>query len=153
MVCVRPHRSADSGCRARQSLRGQQRQAHQYAAADRTAAANVLFLRYNALPTGSDYDAAYQGALQANQYAVIPSAKTGTYYVLVHGQSEPAANTPVTLLAHVLPFGITDASPDTGGGSRYVTTTILGAQFAPQARLSKWPHLFKLNISRFSAFI
>src|SRR5207248_11741776 len=91
-------------------------------------AANTLFLRYGALPTGSTYDAAYQGALQANQFAVIPAATAGTYYVLVHGQSEPAASTPVSILARVLPFGITDVLPDKGGDSRYVTTTILGAQ-------------------------
>jgi hypothetical protein len=98
-----------------------------------SSAADELFLRYNALPSASTYDAAYQGALQANQFAVIPSTHGGVYYVLVHGQSEPAAQTPITLLASVLPFEITDVIPDTGGDSRYVTTTILGAQFDPQA--------------------
>jgi len=97
------------------------------------AAANVLFLRYQALPNGSTYDAAYQRPLQANQFAVIPSTTAGTYYVLIHGQSEPSAKTPVSVLAHVLPFGITDIVPDKGGDSRYVTTTILGAKFDPQA--------------------
>ncbi|MCB1942193.1 MAG: hypothetical protein KDI53_09175, partial [Candidatus Accumulibacter sp.] len=97
------------------------------------AAANVLFLRYDALPTASTYDAAYQQALQANQFTVIPSTTAGTYYVLIHGQSEPSAGTPITVLAHVLPFAITDVAPDKGGDSRYVTTTILGAQFDAQA--------------------
>ena len=45
----------------------------------------------------------------------------------------PGRATPVTLLAHVLPFEITDVSPDDGGDSRYVTTTIRGAQFDSQA--------------------
>jgi hypothetical protein len=97
------------------------------------AAANTLFLRYNALPTGSLYDAAYQNGLQANQFAVIPSTTAGTYYILVHGQSEPGVATPVTILARVLPFAITDVQPDQGGDTRYVTTTILGAQFDQQA--------------------
>ena len=97
------------------------------------SASNELFLRYQTVPTGSQYDAAYQGALQANQFAVIPSTQAGLYLILVRGQSEASANTPITLVANVLPFEITDVLPDTGGDSKYVTTTILGAQFDPQA--------------------
>jgi YD repeat-containing protein len=100
------------------------------AAAD---ASHELYLRYGAVPTTSAYDAIYHGPLQANQYAVIPSTQAGTYYVLVHGQSEPSADTAVTLLAHVLPFQIIDVDRDRAGDSRYVTTTITGAQFDPQA--------------------
>ena len=97
------------------------------------SASNELYLRYKAVPTGTQYDAVYQGALQANQFAVIPSTQAGEYLVLVRGQSEPAANTPVTIVANVLPFEITDVEPDEGGDGQYVTTTILGAQFDPQA--------------------
>ena len=46
------------------------------------AAANTMFLRYGALPSGATYDAAYQGALQADQRALIPSTTAGTYYLL-----------------------------------------------------------------------
>ena len=67
-------------------------------------ASNEIYLRYGAVPTNSTYDAIYQGPLEANQYAVIPSTQAGTYYLLVEGQSEPAPNTAVTLLAHLLPF-------------------------------------------------
>jgi hypothetical protein len=98
-----------------------------------SSASNELFLRYNAVPTGSQYDAIYQGPLQANQFAIVPSTQAGLYFVLVRGQSEPGANTPVTIVANVLPFEITDVLPDQGGDSKYVTTTILGAQFDPQA--------------------
>ncbi len=96
-------------------------------------ATNELYLRYGAVPDGTDYDAIYQGPLMANQTVTIPTTLAGTYYLLVRGDSEPAAATPVTLLAQLLPFQITDISPDQGGDAAYVTTTITGAQFDPQA--------------------
>src|SRR5262249_29841271 len=55
------------------------------------------------------------------------------YFVLVRGVSEPAPNTPITLRAHLLPFVITDVVTDHGGDSRFVTATIHGAEFDPQA--------------------
>ncbi|RYD85586.1 MAG: APHP domain-containing protein, partial [Verrucomicrobiaceae bacterium] len=96
-------------------------------------AANEVYIRHNAVPNGIEFDAAYEGALQANQVAFIPSTEAGTYYILVRGQSEPQANTPVTITAELVPFSITGVSPDIGGDSKYVTTTIRGAQFQPGA--------------------
>src|SRR5262249_15379921 len=96
-------------------------------------AANEVFVRHGDVPTGVAYDAAYEGPLQPNQTAVVPSAKPGVYYILVRGHSEPAGNTPVALLADVLPFAITDVTPDRGGDGRYVTTTVRGAQSDPRA--------------------
>src|SRR5262249_35003606 len=96
-------------------------------------AANELYLRHGDVPTGIVFDAAYQGPLQPDQTAVIPSTQPGVYYVLVRGQSEPAANTPVTLLADLMPFQITDVATDHGGDSVYVTATIQGARFSPSA--------------------
>ncbi len=92
---------------------------------------NVLYLRYNDLPSGANYDASYANTLQADQYAVIPSTTAGIYYVLARGEANHAAT--ATLLAQLLPFQITDISPDAGGDSQFVTTTITGAQFDPQA--------------------
>src|SRR5262249_57161003 len=57
------------------------------------AAANELYLSYNAVPTGSVHDAAYQGPLQANQSVTIPLTKAGTYYLLVRRPSEPPPGT------------------------------------------------------------
>ncbi|MCC5624358.1 hypothetical protein [Nostoc sp. CHAB 5715] len=96
-------------------------------------AANEVFVRFGQAPTSIVYDAAYTGVLGPNQSVIIPTTKTGTYYVLVRGYAEPSNNTPLSLLADVLPFEITDVVTDRGGDSRYVTTNIIGAQFQPGA--------------------
>jgi large repetitive protein len=100
---------------------------------DAEGAANELFLRHEGVPTGVEFDAAYEGPLRANQTVVIPSTEPGTYYLLVRGHSQPADNTPVTLFAEVLPLSIFDVTPDAGGDSRWVTTTLVGAQFHEEA--------------------
>ena len=69
----------------------------------------------------------YSGPLAADQTAVIPGTTAGTYYVLVDG-----TNNPVTLLAQLLPFEITNVSPDQGGDSAYVTTDHHGGPVRPQ---------------------
>ena len=96
-------------------------------------ATNELFVRRNAAPTSAIYDAAYEGGLAASQTAVIPSTQPGTYYVLVRGHSQPAPLTPVTVLAELMPLSITRVHTDRAAGARYVTTTIDGAGFSPQA--------------------
>src|SRR5262249_2386254 len=96
-------------------------------------AANEIFLKQGFAPTDSDYDAAYQGGLAPTQYAIVPSTVPGVYYVLIRGHSELADNTPVSVLAELLPLTITNVQTDQGGDSKYVTTTIRGAQFQPNA--------------------
>lgn len=96
-------------------------------------ASNEVFLRHEDVPTAVKYDAAYEGPLQANQYAREGGTDAGTYYVLIRGHYEPQANTPVTLRADTLPLTITSVEPDIGGDGRYVTLVLRGAQFDEQA--------------------
>ncbi len=96
-------------------------------------AANELFLRYNDAPTAAVYDATYTGPRAPNQTLTLPTTLPGTYYLLVSGDAEPTANTPITLYADLAPLSITDVSPDQGGDSRWVTMTVRGAQFSPNA--------------------
>ncbi len=98
-----------------------------------TNAANEIYVRFGDTPSPRVYDYSHSGPLQANQSLLIPGSAAGTYYVLVRGQSEPTANTPIQLVAEALPFQIADIVQDKGGDSRYVTATILGAQFNPNA--------------------
>jgi len=96
-------------------------------------AANEVFLRYDEVPTGTRYDAAHQGPFGPNQSAIVTATQPGAYYVLVRGHSQPADDTPVTILADLLPFSITDVTPDSGGDVRWMTTTIRGAPSHPEA--------------------
>ena len=96
-------------------------------------AANEIFIGQGSAPTDSEYTAAYSGGLAANQMAVVPSTVPGVYYILIRGHSEPADDTPVTVLAQLLPLSINNVVTDQGGDSQYVTTTISGAQFQPNA--------------------
>ena len=98
-----------------------------------SGAANEIYIKQGAAPTDSVYDAAYQGGAAPDQDAIIPSTVPGVYYVLIVGNSEPGDDTPVTVLAQLLPLSITGVQTDQGGDSRYVTTTITGAQFQPNA--------------------
>ena len=99
------------------------------------SASNELFLRYGDVPTGYAFDAIYQDQLQADQIAVIPNTRAGEYYILIRGNSEPSAHTPVTLLAEVAPFVITKVVADQGGDSRWVTVDVYGTKFAANAIL------------------
>ena len=96
-------------------------------------AANEIFIGQGSAPTDSVYTAAYSGGLAPNQMAVVPSTVPGVYYILIRGHSEPADDTPVTVLAQLLPLSINNVVTDQGGDSQYVTTTISGAQFQPNA--------------------
>ncbi len=104
-------------------------------AADNDLSVNTLYIRYGQAPTTSAFDATSAGGLAANLTALIPSTRPGTYYVLVQGYSGPSAGTGVTLLAEELPLVITNVATDVGGTGQYVTTTITGAQFSPEATL------------------
>ena len=94
--------------------------------------ANELYAKFQGLPSSLNFDASYQGHLVANQTAVVPTTEPGLYYILVRGDSD-GANTPIQLNAKLLPFQVTNISPDTGGDSQYVTVTVTGDDFSPQA--------------------
>ena len=100
---------------------------------DAEDASNEIFLRYDAAPTVAAFDSAYEGGLDSELQAIIPTTQPGTYYVLIRGFSEPTDDTPVRLYADLLPMVITDINTDVGGDSKFVTTTIKGARFHEDA--------------------
>ncbi len=103
-----------------------------------------LYAKHEALPRPFDFDAAYEGYLAADQTLVIPETLGGRYFILARAGIrvdaeddvyDPSTRNeyPVELTASRLPFGITGVTPDAGGDDRYVTVTISGAEFPPQA--------------------
>ena len=96
-------------------------------------AANEVFIKQGTIPTGTDYDYAYKGGLEADQNVIVPTTEPGTYYVLVKGFSQPGKNTATNVIAEALPFSITDVIADQGGDSKYVTAHIYGARFDEDA--------------------
>ncbi|MCC6235200.1 MAG: putative Ig domain-containing protein, partial [Verrucomicrobiales bacterium] len=108
------------------------------------ALSNELYVRYEAMPSSREFDAAFGGGLQGDQVALVGRTEGGYYYIRVRnfrdatlGTDTPPRFRDVSLVvtARVLPFGITQVTPDTGGDSRYVTVTVRGAKFDPSATL------------------
>ncbi len=109
---------------------------------DNDSLANELYVLYEGLPSSRAFDAAFEGGLQGDQVALVGRTEGGFYYIRVRNfrdasldSGDPARFTdaPIQLTARLVPFGISGISPDTGGDSRYVTTTIRGAKFDPSA--------------------
>ncbi len=95
------------------------------------SAENELYVRYQGLPSSAHFDAEFPGHLTADQTAVVPSTQAGDYFVLVRNDAGNPGATQIT--AKLLPFQVTDVTPDHGGDGQYVTMTITGAAFDPQA--------------------
>ncbi len=92
-----------------------------------------LYASHQALPNSIAADASFEGALGSSQSLLVPTTQAGDYFVLVRAASAPPGQTNVTVTATLLPFGITDVTPDAVGDSRYATITIRGAMFSQQA--------------------
>lgn len=99
--------------------------------ADHENAANELFVRYGAAPTTVMYDAAYRGSLSPSQTALVPNTKPGWYYILLHGHSEPANDTPVDLVAELLPLSIDAVHTDTAGDAVLLAALQEGGMLRP----------------------
>ncbi|GAB1542484.1 hypothetical protein NUACC21_51580 [Scytonema sp. NUACC21] len=88
---------------------------------------NEIYIGFGEAPTSTKYTSVSTGAIGSEQSAIISNTRPGKYYILVRGIE--GSDAPVTVNAVVLPFSVTDIATDRGGDSRYVTTTITGAQF------------------------
>jgi len=75
--------------------------------ADNDTSANEIFIRHDAVPSASAFDATYSGPLAADIAAIVPSTEPGTYYVLVRGFGGPTTGTGIRLLTEKGPRAVT----------------------------------------------
>lgn len=93
-------------------------------------AINKLFLSFANTPTANVYDFSSQLAFAANQEIIVPQLQAGTYYIMALGNDTATNNQLVTLLAKIIPFGITSVNANHGGNTGGVTIQINGAKFS-----------------------
>jgi hypothetical protein len=92
---------------------------------------NELYLSQGALPTSSQFAAAFRGPIGPNQELILPTTQAATYYLLAQNVDNTAAA--YTLTAQVLSFGISSVTPAQVGNGGQVTLEILGSQFVAPA--------------------
>ncbi|MBO9563924.1 MAG: hypothetical protein J7621_14170 [Niastella sp.] len=89
---------------------------------------NELYVRFNEVPSRSQYHYKYELANSASQEIVIPSLLEGTYYIMAYNG---VMEMPVTLLAQKISFGVRSIATNEGGNRGIVTTLVRGAKFEP----------------------
>ena len=99
-----------------------------------TAGHTELYVRFGSPPTRETFDYAASGAGRS-QSVVVPSASPGSWFILVYGESVPAAS-PFTLLARGAAAKITSVFPTTAGNAAAVTLTVTGAGFTRETTIT-----------------
>jgi uncharacterized delta-60 repeat protein len=91
------------------------------------SAATELYVRYDAIPTRSEFDFRHSSPLQPNQRIVVPNTREGDYYLLAYGDFIPApGSAATTLLARLSQFLVFDTSFGKGGNAGNLTIPING---------------------------
>ncbi len=98
-------------------------------------AANELYLSFESIPTRSMHDYAATIPFEANQDLVVPELVTGTYYLLVNGNSGAGQTQNIDLVANIIPFGIHAVEAPKGGNTGDVTVLLKGAKFETDMQL------------------
>ncbi|MDP6715384.1 MAG: CARDB domain-containing protein, partial [SAR202 cluster bacterium] len=92
---------------------------------------NELFVRYNDMPSRSQFDFGFSDAFAPDQEIVVPFTRGGTYYILVHNVT--GGNSDFTIKARILGFELLEIAPTSGSNKGKVTLTLIGSKFSPRA--------------------
>ena len=96
---------------------------------DSLQGANELYLSYEEVPTRAVHDLVHDGLLAGNVDLVVPTLRTGTYYLMIYGTTNGGTNQPLQVLAHVPGFELWRVNADKGGNTGKVTVELRGAKF------------------------
>jgi hypothetical protein len=86
-----------------------------------------MYIAYDRAPTPGDFDVAFQAESDQNPRILLPETQNGTYYIMVRNLYL-SDSTAADLLAESFSFTLFDVTPDEGGSSGRLVTTITGAQ-------------------------
>jgi RHS repeat-associated protein len=89
---------------------------------------NELYARFGTPPTRAEYDYRFQTPGSANQELLVPAAAPGTWYILLYGESVPAASS-YALMANAAVVLLNGSTPATGSTASDTTLTLQGAGF------------------------
>jgi len=92
------------------------------------AASTELYASFGTMPSRGEADFSAIAPYKQNQRIVVPVARGGTYYILAYGANLPA-NSPITITARTVGFGVLDTDFGQVGNAGSATLQITGAKF------------------------
>ncbi|MCM0593810.1 MAG: CARDB domain-containing protein [Gloeotrichia echinulata DEX184] len=95
-----------------------------------TTAANELYIRYGDVPSRNQFDFGFSDVLAADQDILVPTTRSGTYYILAYGASVGGTPANYSIEADVLGFEILDIGTKRGSNLGQTTITISGSKFS-----------------------
>ena len=92
-----------------------------------------LYIRREAIPTRSEFDAKYNAPLASDQSLRIPGTLAGTYYLLAYADTLTTEPTPFFMRPEASQFEISGFRPKRGGNRGNVTVCVTGASIPREA--------------------
>ncbi|MEM7102507.1 MAG: CARDB domain-containing protein [Bacteroidota bacterium] len=98
--------------------------------ADSLFGANELYMSYEEIPTRSDFDFNQDDLIMGDQTLIVPALQSGTYYLLIYGQTPIADDQAIEVRARRLDFEVFSVNANEGGNTGQITVLVKGAKFS-----------------------